>query len=199
MTKKRTYELRKRADQVEETRRRITEATVELHRTVGPAATQISEIARRAGVQRVTVYNHFPDNTALFAACSAHWRALHPAPDPVAWLSISEPGERLRLGLCELYAWYRETEPMMANILRDADIVPAMRPFVEQGVGGYLDAVRRILGGSIRARLRGRRRARTDAALRAATDFHVWRSFAPLEDPEAADLAAVLVEVAATG
>jgi AcrR family transcriptional regulator len=199
MTKKRTYELRKRADQVEETRRRITEATVELHRTVGPAATQISEIARRAGVQRVTVYNHFPDNTALFAACSAHWRALHPAPDPVAWLSISEPGERLRVGLCELYAWYRETEPMMANILRDADIVPAMRPFVEQGVGGYLDAVRRILGGSIRARLRGRRRARTDAVLRAATDFHVWRSFAPLEDREAADLAAVLVEVAATG
>ena len=89
---KRKYELKKRAEQVEATRRRITEATVELHRTVGPAATQISEIARRAGVQRVTVYNHFPDEAALFAACSAHWRALHPAPDPAAWLDDDGPG-----------------------------------------------------------------------------------------------------------
>ena len=198
MSGKRTYELRKRAEQVEETRRRITEATVELHRTVGPAATQISEIARRAGVQRVTVYNHFPDETALFAACSAHWRALHPAPDPAAWTSISDPGERLRFGLCTLYAWYRETEPMIANILRDAETVPAIRPFVEQGVGGYLKTVRRILGGSIRACVRGRRRVRVDAALRAATDFHVWRSLAPLGDADAADLAAGFVELAAT-
>jgi AcrR family transcriptional regulator len=198
MPGKRAYELRKRADQVEETRRRITEATVELHRTVGPAATQISEIARRAGVQRVTVYNHFPDESALFAACSAHWRALHPAPDPAAWLPLSDPGERLRLGLGELYAWFRETEPMMANILRDADIVPAMRPFVDQGVGGYLEAVRRILGGSIRARVRGRRRARIDAALHVATDFHVWRSLAALGDADAADLSARFVELAAT-
>jgi AcrR family transcriptional regulator len=198
MPGKRTYELKKRAEQVEETRRRITEATVELHRTVGPAATQVSEIARRAGVQRVTVYNHFPDETALFAACSAHWRTLHPAPDPAAWLATANPGARLRIGLSELYAWYRETEPMMANILRDVDIVPAIRPFVEQGVGGYLEAVRQILGGPIRARVRGRRRARVDAALRAATDFHLWRSLAPLGDAEAADLAARFVEVAAT-
>ena len=134
MGDKRKYELKKRAEQVGETRQRITEATVELHRTVGPAATQISEIARRAGVQRVTVYAHFPDETALFAACSAHWRALHPAPDPAPWLGCPDPGERLRLGLRELYAWYRETEPMTANILRDAELVPAMRPFVEDGL-----------------------------------------------------------------
>ena len=88
MGEKRKYELKKRAEQVGETRQRITEATVELHRTVGPAATQISEIARRAGVQRVTVYTHFPDEAALFAACSAHWRALHPAPDPAPWLAV---------------------------------------------------------------------------------------------------------------
>ena len=137
---KRKYELKKRAAQVGETRQRITEATVELHRTVGPAATQISEIARRAGVQRVTVYAHFPDESALFAACSAHWRALHPAPDPGAWLACPDPGERLRLGLRELYAWYRETEPMTANILRDVQLVPAIRPFVEDGFGGYLES-----------------------------------------------------------
>ena len=199
MSGKRKYELKKRAEQLEETRRRITEATVELHRTVGPAATQITEIARNAGVQRVTVYNHFPDEAALFAACSAHWRALHPAPDPAAWLATVDPGERLRLGLRELYAWYRETEPMLANILRDVEIVPAMRPFVEQGLGRYLEAVRRILGGPIRAGVRGRRRERVDAAVRAAVDFHLWRSLAPLGDVDAADLAARFVEIAATG
>jgi AcrR family transcriptional regulator len=198
MSGKRTYELRKRAEQVEETRRRITEATVELHRTVGPAATQITEIARRAGVQRVTVYNHFPDEEALFAACSSHWRALHPAPDPAGWLAADGPGERLRLGLKELYAWFRETEPMLANILRDVDVVPAMRPFVEQGLGGYLEAVRGILGAPIRAGVRGRRRARIDASLRAVTDFYVWRSLAELGDADAADLAARFVEIAPT-
>ena len=80
MGEKRKYELKKRAERLADTRRRITEATVELHRTVGPAATQINEVARRSGVQRMTVYNHFPDDTALLAACSAHWRALHPTP-----------------------------------------------------------------------------------------------------------------------
>ena len=197
MGEKRKYELKKRAEQVGETRQRITEATVELHRTVGPAATQISEIARRAGVQRVTVYTHFPDEAALFAACSAHWRALHPAPDPAPWLAVSDSGERLRLGLRELYAWFRETEPMTANILRDADLVPAMRPFVVDGLGGYLETACRILGEPIRSGLRGRRRARVDAALRAATDFNLWRRLAPLGDADAAELGARLVELAA--
>ena len=159
----------------------------------------ITDIARRAGVQRVTVYNHFPDEEALFAACSAHWRALHPAPDPAGWLACGESGERLRLGLRELYAWYRETEPMLANILRDVDVVPAMRPFVEQGLGGYFEAVRGILGEAIRAGVRGRRRARVDTAVRAVTDFYVWRSLAPLGDADAADLAARFVELAAAG
>ena len=194
---KRKYELKKRAEQQEETRRRITEATVELHRTVGPAATRISEIARRAGVQRVTVYSHFPDETALFAACSAHWRALHPAPDPGLWRATADAGERLRLGLCELYAWYRETEPMTGNILRDAELVPAMRPFVEDGLGGYLESVRRILAEPIS--VRGRRRRRVEAALGAAVDFHLWRALAVLGDAAAADLGAGLVELAATG
>ena len=92
MSAKRKYELKKRAEPLAETRRRITEATVELHRTVGPAATQINEVARRAGVQRVTVYNHFPDDAALLSACSAHWRALHPTPALAAWRAVDDPG-----------------------------------------------------------------------------------------------------------
>ncbi len=195
MSGKRKYELKKRAEQLDETRRRITEATVELHRTVGPAATQISEVARRAGVQRMTVYNHFPDEESLLAACSTHWRALHPSPDLAGWLEIENPAERLRLGLRDLYAWYRETEPMTANILRDAEIVPALGRLVEHGLGSYLDGVRRVLTEPIR--VRGRRRERVDAAARAAVDFHLWRALASLGDADAAELAAGLVELAA--
>src|SRR5688572_2000552 len=109
---KRKYELKQRAERLEDTRRRIVEATVDLHRSVGPASTRISEIARRAGVQRVTVYNHFPDDSSLLTACSAHWRALHPAPDPGRWRAEEDVAARLRLGIRELYAWYRETAPM---------------------------------------------------------------------------------------
>jgi AcrR family transcriptional regulator len=184
MATKRKYELKKRAEQLAETRRRITETTVELHRTVGPAATQISEIARRAGVQRLTVYNHFPDDASLFAACSAHWRDLHPAPDPTSW----DGG--LRTALRELYAWYRETEPMTANVLRDAQTLPALRAIVDGGFGAYLDAVREILAKPFGSS------ERVDAALRAALDFHFWRALAPLGDDQAAELAAGFVELA---
>lgn len=195
MPEKRKYELKKRAESLGDTRRRIVEATVELHRTHGPAATQVSEIARRAGVQRVTVYNHFPDEHALLTACSLHWRALHPAPDPTRWEAAADPGERLRLALGELYAWYRETEPMTANVLRDAEIVAALRPIVENGLGRYLEQVRTILAEPFGAR--GRRRERIEATVRAAVDFHVWRALAPLGDREASHLAARLVELGA--
>lgn len=195
MTGKRRYELRKRAERLEETRRRITEATVELHLAVGPAATRISEVARRAGVQRATVYNHFPDDASLFAACSVHWRALHPGPDPGGWASIDDSGARLRTGLGELYAWYRKTEPMTGNVLRDSTHLPALREVVESGLGRYLEIVCATLAAPFR--VRGRRRARVEAAVRAATDFHTWRSLATLGDAEAADLAAGLIELAA--
>jgi AcrR family transcriptional regulator len=196
MGEKRKYELKKRAERLAETRRRITEATLELHRTVGPAATQVNEVARRAGVQRMTVYNHFPDEASLFAACSAHWRALHPAPDLAAWRAVDEPGKRLRLGLRELYAWYRETEPMTANVLRDAQILPTLRPIIEGGLLRYLDQARQVLTEPSGAP--GRRRERVDAAARATVDFHTWRALAPLGDADAAELAAGLVELAAT-
>jgi AcrR family transcriptional regulator len=167
---------------------------VELHRTVGPAATQINEVARRAGVQRMTVYNHFPDEASLLTACSAHWRALHPTPDLATWRAIQDPGARLRLGLRELYGWYRETEPMTANVLRDAQILPALRAILEGGLLRYLDQARQVLTEPLEAR--GRRRQRVDAAARAAIDLHTWGALAPLGDDEAADLAAGFIELA---
>jgi AcrR family transcriptional regulator len=180
----RKYELKQRAEQVEDTRRRIVEATVGLHLTRGPANTQIAEVARHAGVQRRTVYNHFPNDEALFAACSAHWRAQHPAPDPAGWTD-------LRQGLRELYAWYRETEAMTAHVLRDAELLPSLRRVIEPGLGAYAEAVRAALASGY-----GRSR-RVEAALRLVTDFHAWRALAPLGDEEAVELSAGLVELAA--
>src|SRR5262245_50513563 len=99
----RKYDLKRRAEQQMETRRRIVEATIELHTTVGPARTSIQAIAERAGVERPTVYRHFPTTEALYTACSTqHWEE-HPSPDPTPWSSIANPAERMQKGLGELY------------------------------------------------------------------------------------------------
>ena len=121
------YRKRRRAEQEESTRLRITEAAVDLHGSVGPARTTISAVAERAGVQRATVYRHFPDEEALFAACSAHWLAGHPLPDAGRWESIADPGARLRTALAEIYAWFERGEQMLEKTTRDVAVVPALR------------------------------------------------------------------------
>ena len=171
---KRKYEMKKRAEALRETRRRIVEATVELHRTRGPAHTTIKEIAERAGVNRLTVYNHFPDITDLLRACSRSWTERHPAPDPTPWAQIVDPQERLRTALRELYGFYARTEPMRGNVLRDAETMPELAALLEGSVVPYLGAVRDLLadgwevGGGTRKRLL--------ATLKLAIDFHTWRS-----------------------
>jgi AcrR family transcriptional regulator len=194
MTGTRKYELKRRGEQLQDTRLRITEATMELHRTVGPAATRITEIARRAGVQRVTVYNHFPDDTSLFAACGAHWQSLHPAPDPTEWVALDDAERRTRLALARLYAWYRETEPMTANVLRDAQVLPGLASVVAQSLVPYIEYVRETLAGPWELDARDPEVLRS--ALVAVTDFHFWRSLAPLDDDRAALLATGLVALA---
>ena len=143
----------------------------------------------------MTVYIHFPNDKALLTACSAHWRALHPTPDLAAWRAVEDPGARLRLGLRQLYGWYRETDPMTGNVLRDAQVLPALRAILEGGLLRYLDQARQVLTEPLGAR--GRRRERVDAAARAAIDLHTWRALAPLGDAEAAELAPGLIELAA--
>ena len=134
---KRPYRKKLRAELEESTRRRITESAVELHRTLGPARTSISAVAERAGVRRSTVYRHFPDEAALFAACTARWMASNPVPDVGRWAAIDDPDERLRAALEELYSHYRRTERMMNNILRDEETVP----IVKQMFGGFRDYI----------------------------------------------------------
>jgi AcrR family transcriptional regulator len=109
-----------------DTRRRIVQAIRELHEEVGPAATTISGIAERAGVQRLTVYRHFPDDRALIGACSADWAGDHPLPDPAAWAGVEAPEARLRAALEALYGYYRGGRPMLEQVLRDEEEVPEL-------------------------------------------------------------------------
>ncbi|MGE3867755.1 MAG: TetR/AcrR family transcriptional regulator, partial [Hyphomonadaceae bacterium] len=117
----RAYTLKRRADQQADTRRRIVEAAVELHSTIGPAQTTVSMLAERAGVQRHTFYAHFPDERSMLMACSGHVMARDPPPDAEAWRAIKDQGERLRTGLAALYAWYARNAGVMACVLRDSE------------------------------------------------------------------------------
>jgi AcrR family transcriptional regulator len=188
---KRPYRKKRRAELEEETRLRITESAVELHGTLGPARTSMKAVADHAGVTRSTLYRHFPDEDALFDACSAHWRAANPRPDPAAWAPIEDPQERLRVALTELYAYFRRTEPMIANLLRDMELPTVASRMA--GFGQYLAEARGVL-------LRGRpRRAAVRAATGHALAFTTWRSLTReqgLDDAQAVALMLRLVAAA---
>jgi AcrR family transcriptional regulator len=189
----RTYNKRRRAESEAQTRLRITESAVHLHGTVGPARTSMSAVAEHAGVQRSTLYRHFPDETALFEACSAHWVAANPRPDPVAWAAISDPDERLRVGLEELYGYYERTAPMLENLLRDEHVMDVLRERF-QAYHWYLDAAADTLMAG--RGIRGGARRRTRAAIGHALAFSTWRSLVReqgLSQAEAAELASGFV------
>ena len=192
----RPYRKRRRAEQEADTRRRITEAAVDLHGSVGPARTTVSSVAERAGVQRATVYRHFPDEESLFAACSSHWAALNPPPDPSAWAEIADPEARLRRALAELYAWYERNEGMLENTSRDLPLVPAMREAAEEFGRFYGVAAEALLRGRPE---RGARRRQARAAIGHALAFDTWRSLVRaqgLGPDEAVELIAGLVAAA---
>ena len=170
---KRRYELKKRAEDMAATQRRITEAAIELHGSVGPSRTTLSEVARRAGVERRTLYRHFPTEADLFAACSSHYFAAHPWPDLDAWRAEGDPDRRLALALDELYAYFERTEPMLANVLRDAELVAFARDAVAP-LDAYLEAAADVVLAGRGAR--GRRRRLLAGAIRHALAFTTWRS-----------------------
>ena len=181
----RTYRLKQRAERQNETRERIVEAAVELHTTLGPARTSILAIAERAGVERPTVYRHFPTPESLFTACTAHHWAEHPAPDPEPWLHISDPKARMERGLGELYAHYTELETTLWVIYRDLEDMPELRRFGHRNVR-HRERVIEVLASAW---------PRPDAPkLRAilghAIDFFAWRSLRRqgLSNDQAAEL-----------
>lgn len=183
--------MRKRAEDVERTRQRIVEAAVQLHGTVGPAATTISALAEEAGVTRVTVYRHFPDEDALFRACSTHWAAQQHLPDPVSWMEVDDPVERLRVGLTDVYRFYRDGEAMLSRVYRDRAALPeSMRRSLEEDEAQFRD----ILLGAFELRGAARRCAR--ALIGHAVSFWTWRSLCVgqgLSNQEAIDAMVALV------
>ncbi len=188
--------MRGRQESVEQTRLQITEATMRLHERVGPAATTVSAVAEEAGVTRLTVYRHFPDEAALVAACATHWGSLHPGPDPAGWAEVVDPEERLRTALDATYAWARTAAPMMTKIYRDLDSMP---PFVRESLAADERLRVAVLAKGFRAR--GRRARLLDAAVAHALHVRTWESLCRaggLTDAEAAELMAATVLAAAT-
>jgi AcrR family transcriptional regulator len=193
----RRYELKKRADDMAATHRRITEAAIELHGTVGPARTTLSAVAERAGVERRTLYRHFPTEADLFAACSAHYFSANPFPDLDGWRAIREPRERLERALDELYDYYARNEPVLGNALRDAETVDLARDAVAP-LNAYVEEAADVLVAG--RQLRGRRRQLAGGALGHALAFSTWRSLSAngLGRSQAVGLMAALVEDAAS-
>jgi AcrR family transcriptional regulator len=193
----RKYQKKRRAEQESETRQRIVEAMVALHQEIGPARTTISAIAERAGVERLTVYRHFPDERSMFEACTTHYATEVPQPDPAAWAETQDPAERLRQALLEFYDYYRRAEQMLVHATRDVPQLPALaavlRPRVEFVERLRADLVERW---DVARPARGRLAAAIAHGLR----FDTWRSLARTErlnDHEAADLMVDLARAAA--
>jgi AcrR family transcriptional regulator len=186
----RPYELKRRAASQDETRTRIVDAAIELHQTIGPAATTITDIAQRAGVGRVTVYRHFPDEAALARACSGKYFEHHPFPDLTAWGAIHDPGERAHFALTDSYAYHRANEAMLAHVLADAREHPVMAPYHRY----WADAADVLMTGR---RARGRRRTLLRAAIAVALSFDTWRALArehQLTDAQAVEVALRLTD-----
>ncbi|GCB53388.1 TetR/AcrR family transcriptional regulator [Streptomyces sp. NL15-2K] len=194
---RRKYELGQRAETMNETRRRITNATIELHGTVGPAHTTIAGIADLAGVQRHTVYRHFPTEEDLFTACSTEYWNRNPWPETARWEEIAAPEQRLAAALGDLYEFYEQVEPMLSNVLRDAPTVP----LAEQSLDSYLAymdqaaaTVSAGYGPSADAAARETtpvshvvKRSLFDVAIRHAIAFSTWRSVVRSNDLSTTD------------
>ena len=164
----RTYTLKRRAEQQAQTRLRIVEAAVALHGSVGPARTTMSMVAEHAGVQRHTLYAHFPDERSLLMACSGLDLERHPLPDAAPWRAIADRRERLRRGLSEIYGWYGENAELLACVTRDAEVHPPVREILALRYAPYMAAYREVLGESLSTRQR--------AALNLALSFFSWRT-----------------------
>ncbi|MCL4714536.1 MAG: TetR/AcrR family transcriptional regulator [Hyphomonadaceae bacterium] len=164
----RTYTLKRRAESQAQTRRRIVEAAVELHSTIGPANTTVSMIAEKAGVQRHTFYKHFPDERSVLMACSSHSLERDPMPDAEAWLATADKGERLRVGLSAVYNWYARNESLIACVLRDAQTHELVREIMALRYGPSVGAWRDVLGAKLKHKQR--------AMLALALSYHTWRT-----------------------
>ena len=217
---KRSYQQRKRAEAAQATRRRIVEAAVSMHTTIGPARTSLSAVASKAGVSRPTLYRHFPDLPSLFMACSAHGMAADPLPDPSAWTAVAPPRERLLRGLADLYGYYRRNRGINAHMVRDTELIGLMSeaeepPSVAAGphpearvlrlmaqMQPMMEARNRMVAETLAAPWReaGRANKELESALAVVIRFDTWKTLAldqGLDDDAAARVGATMVEALA--
>jgi AcrR family transcriptional regulator len=190
----RSYRLKVRAERQAETRQRIIESAVALHLERGPAQTSINAIAERAGVNRVTVYRHFPDARTLLEACSAHARSLNPPPDLSRWRGIDDPRLRTEVALTQLYDYFRRTEAGWSSVLRDAELAPLVKEMVEERRLAYLREARDVLLAAWPKR--PARRPLLRAVLGLAVDFRTWQTMCRREELDDRTAVALMVRLA---
>lgn len=192
----RPYRMSKRAELVDETRQRIVDATVRLHQSIGLRATTVAAVAAEAGVTRLTVYRHFPDEQTLVAACSSHWLSTQRLPDPAAWGRIADPEARLRTGLADIYRFYRAGHDMLQHVYADLDVLPdPIRRRIEERDAAFAD----VLIAPFRP---GRRRRLTRAVLAHVIAYATWRSLCAehgVSDAEAVRIMSALVMTVSAG
>jgi AcrR family transcriptional regulator len=187
---KRRYTQKKRAENRDDTRSRIVAAAARLHAGPGPAQTTISAVAERAGVQRLTVYRHFPAEALLQAAACEDWLARHPLPDPARWQAIRDRDERLLTALTALYTYFRATRRLWALGLRDAEAVPALRGPLGRAAAALAGQADLLAQGAAEGFPGGAAGAPVRATLRHAVKFSTWAALDEqgLDDGEMADL-----------
>lgn len=187
----RPYRMKRRAVSQQETRRRITESAVHLHGTLGPSRTSLSAIAEHAGVRRSTLYRHFPDDAAVFDACTAHWASANPLPDISAWAALVDPEQRLRVGLTEIYSFYERTEAMLENLFRDETTMPMVSERFAAFRGYFAAGHDALMAGR---KLRGSAKRRAHAAVGHAIAFSTWKSLVREQGLSGATAVGLMVE-----
>jgi len=169
---KRSYVLRARAEQLAETRLRITEAIMTLHGEVGPRNTTVTAIAEKAGVERLTVYRHFANEAEMFQACSHRYLELHPPPRPQDWGDEADPARRTRRALKAIFSYFSETEAMFEKIYRDVPDFESLQEIMN-GFDAYLQS----LADDLAAAWPKDSAKQARMILRHAIKFATWQSF----------------------
>lgn len=176
------------------------DAAVALFEEVGPARTTISAVAARAGVQRLTVYRHFPTDGSLAHAAAERHLARNPLPDMTDWFAVRDPRARLERALTELYAFYRASERVTAPVLRDEQAVPPLREGLRPLLEPLAVLPTALAEGWPTMGADGRRRL--SAVIAHGIEFGTWRSLTAdgrLSDDEAVVLVLELASSAARG
>jgi AcrR family transcriptional regulator len=164
----RNYTLKKRAEQQAETRQRIVDAAIELHTEIGPAKTTFSMVAEKAGVQRHTLYAHFPDERALLMACSGHMQEQSPPPDAAPWRGIKDRRERLTVGLSEIYGWFEANAQLLSSVLRDGEHYAPVQEISKLRYAPAIGLWHEVLEAGLNDKQR--------AMLNVALSFYTWRT-----------------------